>query len=547
MNSMMMELKLEAWYHPVDLRLLICISVKVTIQTTNKCTKCKFLEVTHEHQLGVKEEIRNQLAALETQLVAEKEKSTSALVQVEKNIDVRRQMDRKLDLHYQRKIAEALDDHLTAIQRDHEHRSQLEERKIRDDAAVEEAKRKEKALQEEKLRQQKAKEDQEVQARLEAAKRAEEERKAAQEAEKLAKEAADKLKEENSRKDYVNAQKAASTTSAANVSKEMKSSGNLVRAAVNALKLEERRLQIYKELNDRNQLIISGSHANFVPKERDIKRTIRQITGTIDNVRSKANKLVEILNDPVCPQSVAVAMFAKEVISIFETTSPKFNSSAFACGHVIVYVSSQVPAVMDCLLAEFHKACIYTVPKHKMYSKAAFETEESYYKAIGYREENGKTETTDSYLDRIESLMKLYGALVQTVTQGVQNKHGLEEGWAWLARFLNVLPPNRYTAVALEAFLEMAGFALHRKYKSQFIKVLNSISREFVPKLRARDPNAGSKISRIQEYIESQKFLQEPTGWRLQGALLLHTSVPEADRRQEQYHHAPNRHFTYHR
>lgn len=58
--------------------------------------------------------------------------------------------------------AEALDNHLTAIQRDHEHISQLEERKIRDDAAVEEAKRKEKALQEEKLRQQKDKEEQEV-------------------------------------------------------------------------------------------------------------------------------------------------------------------------------------------------------------------------------------------------------------------------------------------------------------------------------------------------------------------------------------------------
>lgn len=55
--------------------------------------------------------------------------------------------------------AEALDNHLTTIQRDHEHRSQIEERRIRDDAAVEEAKRKEKALQEEKLRQQKAKEE----------------------------------------------------------------------------------------------------------------------------------------------------------------------------------------------------------------------------------------------------------------------------------------------------------------------------------------------------------------------------------------------------
>lgn len=47
------------------------------------------------------------------------------------------------------------------------------------------------------------------------------------------------------------------------------------------------------------------------------------------------------------------------------------------------------------------------------YFKTAFETEEFYYKAIGFREEDGKTETTDRYLERVESLMKLYGALVQ--------------------------------------------------------------------------------------------------------------------------------------
>jgi nucleoporin GLE1 len=51
---------------------------------------------------------------------------------------------------------------LTAVQRDRELRSHIEERKIRSDAAYEEAKRKEKALQEEKLRQEKAKVESEV-------------------------------------------------------------------------------------------------------------------------------------------------------------------------------------------------------------------------------------------------------------------------------------------------------------------------------------------------------------------------------------------------
>lgn len=58
--------------------------------------------------------------------------------------------------------AEALDNHLTAVQRDHELKSQIEERKIRSDAAHEEAKRKERALQEERLRQEKARADAEV-------------------------------------------------------------------------------------------------------------------------------------------------------------------------------------------------------------------------------------------------------------------------------------------------------------------------------------------------------------------------------------------------
>ena len=44
----------------------------------------------------------------------------------------------------------------------------------------------------------------------------------------------------------------------------------------------------------------------------------------------------------------------------------------------------------------------------------------------------------------------------QTQIEGVRNPHGLAEGWAWLARFLNALPANRSTAYALEAFLKVS-------------------------------------------------------------------------------------------
>uniref|UniRef100_A0A2P2KI25 Protein GLE1 isoform X2 n=1 Tax=Rhizophora mucronata TaxID=61149 RepID=A0A2P2KI25_RHIMU len=120
------------------------------------------VELSHEHQLGVTEEIRNQISALEIELFSENEKSASAIAQIEKYREARREVERKLDTQYQRKIAEALDKHITAVQRDHEIKSQIEEKKIRSDAAHEEAKRKEKALQEERLRQERARAEAEV-------------------------------------------------------------------------------------------------------------------------------------------------------------------------------------------------------------------------------------------------------------------------------------------------------------------------------------------------------------------------------------------------
>lgn len=50
------------------------------------------------------EEVRNQISALETDLMHEKKKSTSAIVRVEKYVEARREMDRKLDIQYQRNM-----------------------------------------------------------------------------------------------------------------------------------------------------------------------------------------------------------------------------------------------------------------------------------------------------------------------------------------------------------------------------------------------------------------------------------------------------------
>ncbi|GMP82595.1 hypothetical protein CsSME_00036833 [Camellia sinensis var. sinensis] len=502
-------------------------------------------ELTYEHRLSITEEIRNQILALETDLLNENKKFTSSLAQVKKYTEARREMHRKLDMQYQRRIAEALDNHLTAIQRDHEHKSQIEERKIRDDAAIEEAKRREKALQEEKLWQEKVRA--ETEARLEAEKKRAEEAKAAalEAAEKVAAEdlaraaaAVVAPKEATSGSGILNDQ---SNKSGSDGVKKVQQAGNIIKCAESALTLEEKRLQIYKEVAVKNEALGLGASSVYGSHVSKIQRLIKQVSGTKENIRNKVDQLTKIFFDSSCPQSISIAMFAEKIID--QCVNP--NKALFAYAHVIVLVASQVPLAMDLVLAKLNRVCIYTVPKYINYSKSAFDTNEAYHKAIGYKEEDGEIESEESYVSRIESYMKLYGALVQTQVESVQNRHGMGEGWAWLARFLNALPANLYTAVALQAFLEAAGFGLYRRYKSHFKKLLNVIYRDFVNALKQRggDAKLNKVITSIQTYIESNRFLEEPEGRSLQGSLLSHTFVPESEYSEPSYHRPANRFY----
>ncbi|EEF47610.1 Nucleoporin GLE1, putative [Ricinus communis] len=472
-------------------------------------------ELSQEHQLGVKEEIRNQISALEMELMRESEKSNSAFNRVEKYREARKESDRKFDTQYQRKIAEALDNHLTSIQRDHELKSQIEERKIRSDAAHEEARRKEKALQEERLRQERARAEAEAKRKAEEAKMAalEAERKAAKEAaEKEAAEASKKQAATVSGEDVAGNRVHASSANwdvnsqgaVSNGTNKSQLAGSIIRAAESALSLEQKRLEKLRALEEQNRSLKLSSNMDFSSHERHVARLIKQIRGTKENVRAKSSELVKLCQNPSCPQSIsiaAIATFPKKVASQSELP----DSAVFACAYVIVMVTSQVPHSMNLLLAEFHRGCIYTVPRHVTYSK------------------NGKIESTTDYLKRLECYMRLYGALVQTEVQGFQNSHGPNEGWAWLARFLNNLPANIYTAVALNGFLKTAGFVLFRKYRSQFGKMLNIIYNDFLEALRKRqDSGLNATVAEIQSYIQDKKFLQEPEGARLQGSLVSH-------------------------
>ncbi|KAG6422367.1 hypothetical protein SASPL_118935 [Salvia splendens] len=473
-------------------------------------------ELMDEHRLNVTEAVRSKIYNLETELVKENEKFVSLTTTIHKNRELQQDRERKLDLQYQRTLAEDLDNHLTVVQRDHEHISQLEERRIRDDMARAEAKRREKAIQEEKIRQERIKAEEEARLKSE---KAERDKAAALEAEKKAAEEA-AAKKASASDAAPNAGEAPGPSSSTfDVKNGTQSSvKNIIRASQNALELEKRRQQIHEELSTK----INPLNQDYQSLGRTFGRLIRTISATIENIRTRAEEIMKLMSGPQYPQPVSIKLFAEKIVS--DCTNQRSPNAIFASSRVVVLVTSKIPLAMDILIAELNRVCIYTVPKHISYSKEAFRTRDDYFKAIGYKEVDGKLEGLDEYLERLSSYMKLYGALVQTEVRGCQNLHGMKEGWAWLARFLNTIPSNLFTAIALDSFLVMAGYGMYCQYRSQFEKLLSVIGRDFVNALQEGGGESRSaKVSKvkmsIRNYIDSKQYRKEPEGLQLRDRL----------------------------
>ncbi|CAA7033835.1 unnamed protein product [Microthlaspi erraticum] len=259
-------------------------------------------------------------------------------------------------------------------------------------------------------------------------------------------------------------------------------------AADIALTMEKERLKKLEELQETNKLLKSGSNQEFSRFENRVKRVMKQISGTEERVTANINDLLRIFNDPSCPVSISIATLAKKMVSSNGTLA-----NPYACSYVVVYVTSKFPQAMDVLLAEFHRACVYTIPRN---------------------DDDDTAIHSSDYYERIDSVMRLYGALVQTDVG--ENIHGIDHGWAWLARFLNKTQPhNKATATALNAFLRSAGFGLHRRYRCQFLKLMSVVREHFLAKLIAeKDDCSGLQtiVSDITAYLDDRMYLEEPQG-----------------------------------
>lgn len=78
----------------------------------------------------------------------------------------------------------------------------------------------------------------------------------------------------------------------------------------------------------------------------------------------------------------------------------------------------------------------------------------------GYKVSGGVVETEDMFLHRVRGIVRLYAAIISSPQLPMDHvhshPHGLNHGWAWLARVLNMEPHPTLTAAALRDFLEVS-------------------------------------------------------------------------------------------
>ncbi|KAH0921323.1 hypothetical protein HID58_021341 [Brassica napus] len=87
--------------------------------------------------------------------------------------------------------------------------------------------------------------------------------------------------------------------------------------------------------------------------------------------------------------------------------------------------------------------------------------------------------------------------------------------------------------------LDLPGFGLHQRYKSQFLKAVNVVREHFLPKLRAKKDAANLQtiITDITAYLDhDQMYLKEPVGRTMETDTLSSKITHEEDQHNQHYH-----------
>nr|SVE75786.1 EOG090X0755 [Daphnia hispanica] len=190
--------------------------------------------------------------------------------------------------------------------------------------------------------------------------------------------------------------------------------------------------------------------------------------------------------------------------------------AAFPIAAIITELWLEFPVFGRLVLAHFYRQCPYIVPYYLPQQEG--QSNEDYYKSLGYRYSGGKVEQQPTYLKRMSGVVRLYAAVLISLPRRNQpHPHGLEHAWRYLAALLNLSPRNDITAAILVEFLTVAGSAMSREYGKQFQKMLHLICTEYFTMIRNVTPkgSGGGPVTRLEDFLHesiTKRVIPPPAG-----------------------------------
>eukprot|EP00124_Ichthyophonus_hoferi_P001569 Ihof_evm8s85 gene=Ihof_evmTU8s85 len=191
--------------------------------------------------------------------------------------------------------------------------------------------------------------------------------------------------------------------------------------------------------------------------KKAITSALNKIARKWTSVQLVQQDLVKAINATKHDEALyaAARLHAAEKFVLRGETGVHVNKDeAYAVAAVFVKLCNSLPDLMSVILGEFAHRCPYLVPIYK--PRPTNMHDNDYRLSIGYKKrgEGDELETDEQYEERMRGFVRVFAAMVQTVLpNGEPNPFGLEHGWTWTARVVN-LKPRHITADILLGFLE---------------------------------------------------------------------------------------------
>ena len=195
-------------------------------------------------------------------------------------------------------------------------------------------------------------------------------------------------------------------------------------------------------------------------------------------------------------------LLARKFVRQGEDVVSSNPDSAFAIAAVIVALWREFPKFGRLFLAHYFQMCPYLVPYYVPQQEG--QSDQDYYKALGYQYIDGQIEKQDKFLKRMSGLVGLYAAVIIAVPRQQQpHPYGLSNGWSFLAAVLNLPPRAEITATVLFHFLEVVGSAMKQTYGKQFFKMLHLLCTEYFNLIKKVTPEGcGGPLVRLEDLLQ---------------------------------------------